>query len=166
MMDSVPVGAMVVTVALRRGTPSLKMLSSNSGKAPRTVASSALALRPVLVINSIATQYAFIDGRLHEAEQAMLKFMLEFLAQYGRVSLGLTEEEELDDNNFPVTTTLYGKHDTPRIKLTDVYLTDDAEYLLADGIDAETGEKRDGFYIYSEQYADIFQFVGHASEMN
>ena len=34
MMDSVPVGAMVVTVALRRGTPSLKMLSSNSGKAP------------------------------------------------------------------------------------------------------------------------------------
>ena len=103
---------------------------------------------------------------LHEAEQAMLKFMLEFLAQYGRVSLGLTEEEELDDNNFPVTTTLYGKHDTPRIKLTDVYLTDDGEYLLADGIDAETGEKRDGFYIYSEQYADIFQFVGHASEMN
>lgn len=91
-------------------------------------------------LHLFATQYAFIDGRLHEAEQAMLKFMLEFLAQYGRVSLGLTEEEELDDNNFPVTTTLYGKHDTPRIKLTDVYLTDDGEYLLADGIDAETGE--------------------------
>lgn len=89
-------------------------------------------------LHLFATQYAFIDGRLHEAEQAMLKFMLEFLAQYGRVSLGLTEEEELDDNNFPVTTTLYGKHDTPRIKLTDVYLTDDGEYLLADGIDAET----------------------------
>ena len=42
----------------------------------------------------------------------------------------------------------------------------DGKYLLADGIDAETGEKRDGFYIYSEQYADIFQFVGHTSEMN
>ena len=27
-------------------------------------------------------------------------------------------------------------------------MTDDGEYLLADGIDAETGEKRDGFYIY------------------
>ena len=118
------------------------------------------------MILPLYTSLERIDGRLHEAEQAMLKFMLEFLAQYGRVSLGLTEEEELDDNNFPVTTTLYGKHDTPRIKLTDVYLTDDGEYLLADGIDAETGEKRDGFYIYSEQYADIFQFVGHASEMN
>jgi len=117
-------------------------------------------------LHLFATRYAFIDERLHEAEQAMLKFMLEFLAQYGRVSLGLTEEEELDESNFPVTTTLYGKHDTPRIKLTDVYLTDDGRHLQADGIDAETGEKRTEFYIYSEQYADIFQFVGHASEMN
>ena len=119
--------------------------NAEPGKAPDKMSADKLHL--------FATQYAFIDGRLHEAEQAMLKFIL-------------TEEEELDDNNFPVTTTLYGKHDTPRIKLTDVYLTDDGEYLLADGIDAETGEKRDGFYIYSEQYADIFQFVGHASEMN
>ena len=108
--------------------------NAEPGKAPDKMSADKLHL--------FATQYAFIDGRLHEAEQAMLKFMLEFLAQYGRVSLGLTEEEELDDNNFPVTTTLYGKHDTPRIKLTDVYLTDDGEYLLADGIDAETGEKQ------------------------
>ncbi len=116
-------------------------------------------------LHLFASQYAFIDERLHEAEQAMLKFMLEFLARYGRVSLGLTEEEELDDNNFPVTTTLYGKHDTPRIKLTDVYLTD-GRYLHADGIDADTGEKRTGFYIYNEQYADIFRFIGHASKMH
>lgn len=117
-------------------------------------------------LHLFAVEYAFIGERLHEAEQAMLKFMLEFLKQYGRISLGLTEEEELDDNNFPVTTTLYGKHDTPRVKLTDVYLTDDGQHLHADGIDAENGEKRTGFHIYSEQYADIFQFVGHASEMN
>lgn len=117
-------------------------------------------------LHLFAVEYAFIDERLHEAEQAMLKFMLGFLKRYARVSLGLTEEEELDDNNFPVTTTLYGKHDTPRIKLTDVYLTDDGQYLHADGIDTETGEKRNGFYIYREQYADIFRFIGHASDMN
>lgn len=115
--------------------------NAKPGKSPDKMSADELHL--------FATRYAFIDERLHEAGQAMLKFMLEFLAQYGRVSLGLTEEEELDDNNFPVTTTLYGKHDTPRIKLTDVYLTNDGKYLLADGIDAETGEKRDGFYIYS-----------------
>ncbi|ECO3474219.1 hypothetical protein FX740_09075 [Campylobacter jejuni] len=135
-----------------------KTTRTEPGKAPDKMDAGELHL--------FAVEYAFIDERLHEAEQAMLKFMLEFLERYGRVSLGLTEEEELDDNNFPVTTTLYGKHDTPRIKLTDVYLTDDGRHLQADGIDAETGEKRTEFYIYSEQYADIFQFVGHASEMN
>lgn len=112
-----------------------------------------------------AVEYAFIDKQLNTVGQAMEKFMTGFLKKYGRVSLGLTEEEELDDHNFPVTTTLYGKHDTPRIKLTDVYLTN-GQYLHADGIDAETGEKRSGFYIYSEQYADIFQFIGYASQMN
>jgi hypothetical protein len=66
--------------------------NAEPGKAPDKMSADKLHL--------FATQYAFIDGRLHEAEQAMLKFMLEFLAQYGRVSLGLTEEEELDDNNF------------------------------------------------------------------
>lgn len=116
-------------------------------------------------LHLFAVEYAFIDKQLNTVGQAMEKFMTGFLKKYGRVSLGLTEEEELDDNNFPVTTTLYGKHDTPRIKLTDVYLAN-GQYLHADGIDAETGEKRSGFYIYSEQYADIFQFIGYASQMN
>lgn len=131
---------------------------TDPGKAPDKMNAGELHL--------FAIEYAFIDGRLHEAEQAMLKFMLEFLERYGRVSLGLTKEEESDESNFPVTTTLYGERDTPRIRLTDVYLADDGRHLQADGIDAQTGEKRTGFYIYSEQYADIFQFVGHASEMN
>ena len=116
-------------------------------------------------LHLFAVEYAFIDKQLNTVGQAMEKFLTGFLKKYGRVSLGLTEEEELDDHNFPVTTTLYGKHDTPRIKLTDVYLTN-GQYLHADGIDAETGEKRSGFYIYSEQYADIFQFIGYASQMN
>lgn len=79
--------------------------NAEPGKAPDKMSADKLHL--------FATQYAFIDGRLHEAEQAMLKFMLEFLAQYGRVSLGLTEEEELDDNNFPVTTTCTGSTTRP-----------------------------------------------------
>ena len=116
-------------------------------------------------IHLFAVEYAFIDKQLNTVKQTMGNFMVGFLKKIGNVSLGLTEEEELDDDNFPVTTTLYGKHDTPRIKLTDVYLTD-GKYLHADGIDADTGEKRTGFYIYSEQYADIFQFIGHTSKMH
>ena len=116
-------------------------------------------------MHGLATQYAFLDEQLHSNEQAILKFMTGFLKRYGRVSLGLTKEEEAEDNNFPVTTILYGKHDTPHIKITDVYLLED-KYLYADGIDADSGKKRTGFYIHSEQYADIFQFIGHASDMN
>ena len=105
-------------------------------------------------------EYAELNEQLHQAEQDILQFMLELLKKKGRISLGLSEEEEQDDNNFPITTTLYGRHDTPRIKLTDVYLSE-GDHLSADGIDAETGEKRSGFYVYSEQYADVFHFIGH-----
>ena len=51
--------------------------NAEPGKAPDKMSADKLHL--------FATQYAFIDGRLHEAEQAMLKFMLEFLAQYGNL---------------------------------------------------------------------------------
>ncbi len=44
--------------------------NAEPGKAPDKMSADKLHL--------FATQYAFIDGRLHEAEQAMLKFMLEF----------------------------------------------------------------------------------------
>ena len=58
-------------------------------------------------LHLFAVEYAFIDKQLNTVGQAMEKFMTGFLKKYGRVSLGLTEEEELDDHNFPVTTTLY-----------------------------------------------------------
>ena len=47
MIESVPVGAMVVTVALRMGSPSLSVLSPKSGNAPRVFANARLALCPV-----------------------------------------------------------------------------------------------------------------------
>lgn len=114
-------------------------------------------------LHEFAVEYAFIGKRLHDAECSMLEFIRRFLKKYGRVSLVLTEEEEQDDNNFPITANLYGKHDTPLIQITDVYLTE-GKYLHADGIDVNTGEKRTGFYIYREQYAYIFQFIGYISK--
>ena len=52
---------------------------------------------------------------------------------------------------------LYGKHDFPRIDITDVYLEEDA-YIMADGIDSD-GDKRTGFQIYDEQLYDIALFL-------
>lgn len=80
----------------------------------------------------------------------------------GRISLNIPQdtEQELDDDNYPVVSTLYGKHDNPQIKITDVYLNTQAGFF-ADGIDDDTGEKRKEFYIYPEQYSDIFYFIAH-----
>ena len=101
-----------------------------------------------------------MNERLNQAGQDILQFMLELLKRKGRISLDLSEEEGLNDNIFPITTTLHEGNDTPRIKLTDVYLSE-VDHLTADGIDAETGEKRAGFYVHAEQYADVFHFIGH-----
>ncbi len=107
-------------------------------------------------------EYAEIAERLHQVEQDMFHFMKKILKEKGKISLGLSKEDELDKGNFPVTTTLYGRHDTPRIRLTDIYL--DGEYIYADGIDDDTDEKRTEFIVYSEQYADVFQFIGHCMQ--
>lgn len=109
----------------------------------------------------IDLEYAELDERLNQVEQDIFRFMLGLLKEKGRISLNLSQEEAEDPNNFPVTTTLYGRHDNPRIRLTDVYLTEDGNHILVDGIDEDSGEKRKEFYIYSEQYADVFKFIGH-----
>lgn len=67
-----------------------------------------------------------------------------------------------EDGDYPVTSSLYGRHDVPRIDLTDVYLEEGHHpYIMADGIDTESGEKRSGFQIYDEQLYDIALFLNH-----
>lgn len=78
----------------------------------------------------------------------------------GKISLKIAKDTELEDENYPITSTLYGRHDNPQIRLTSVYL-DKYDKIYADGIDDDTGEKRKEFYIYPEQYSDIFYFIGH-----
>lgn len=73
----------------------------------------------------------------------------------GRVTY--TPEDE--DGEYPVASSLYGKHDFPRIDITDVNLDGDAPYIMADGIDTEDGDKRTGFQIYDEQLYDIALFL-------
>ncbi len=120
-------------------------------------------IKAVLNISEIRIEaeceYAEIAEKLHQVEQEMFQFIKKTLNEREKISLGLSKEEELDKSNFPVTTTLYGRHDNPRIRITDIYL--DGEYIYADGIDDDTDEKRTEFLVYSEQYADVFQFLGH-----
>lgn len=111
-----------------------------------------------------AEEYNRLAEQLSQIEKGIEAFILSVLDKQGRVSLDLTEEEALDKNNFPVTSTLYGRHDTPRIRITDVY--SEGNHIYADGIDDDTDEKRREFQIYSEQLSDIFYFIGHTVDMN
>lgn len=116
------------------------------------------------VAMSDAEKYSQLAEQLSQIEKGIEAFILSILDKHGRVTLDLTEEEALDKNNFPVTSTLYGRHDTPRIRITDVY--SEGSHIYADGIDDDTDEKRREFYIYREQLPDIFYFIGHAVDMN
>lgn len=71
----------------------------------------------------------------------------------GRISLIRDSANE----DYPVTTTLYGKNDYPRIDITDVYL--DGTVICADGNEEGTDIKRTGLQIYPEQLSDILLFV-------
>lgn len=82
--------------------------------------------------------------------------IIEVLRRHGgRVTY--TPEEENDE--YPVASSLYGRHDFPRIDLTDVYLEGDTPHIMADGIDTEDGDRRTGFLIYDEQLYDIALFL-------
>lgn len=115
-------------------------------------------------VRNEAEVYSELTERLSNVEKDIRTFIFSILSKHGRVSLKLTEEELLDSDNFPVTSTLYGRHDNPQIRITDVYLNGNAIY--ADGIDSDTGEKRHEFQIYSEQLSDVLYFIGHVVNMN
>lgn len=110
---------------------------------------------------SLHLEYAQLKEQLHQAELDILHFMLSLLKEKQRISLNLTDEEREDRNNYPITTTVYEEYDTLRIRLTDVYLSEDGKHILVDGIEVHSDDMRKGFYVYPEQYADVFHFVGH-----
>lgn len=68
-----------------------------------------------------------------------------------------------DDADYPVTATLWGKHDNPIIEITDVYLSGKGE-IFADGYDQSTGILEKEFLIYPEQFLEIMYFIGAVLE--
>jgi hypothetical protein len=70
---------------------------------------------------------------------------------------------ECEDDEYPVSATLYGKHDCPVIEISDVYLNEHDE-IYADGYEQQCGILEKGFEIYPEQYSDILHFIGAVLE--
>lgn len=100
-------------------------------------------------------------ARVRELQEEMKEYIIETLNKQGRITLPPVGE----DGDYPVSTTMYGKYDNPTINITGVY-NNGGEDLLADGIDAGTGEERTGFYIYGEQLADVLYFIRQAAQVS
>lgn len=108
--------------------------------------------------NTPDNPFVALVQQAHEWQKEARRQIVETLRKHGgRVTF--TPEDE--NGEYPVASLLYGKHDFPRIDLTDVYLEEEEHgtYIMADGIDAITGEKRTGFQIYDEQLYDIALFL-------
>ncbi len=71
------------------------------------------------------------------------------------------EDVSMDDK-YPVISTLWGKHDTYNIAITDVYLKEYGQgsvEIYADGIDQDTETVKREFLIYPEQFSDVMYFM-------
>lgn len=108
--------------------------------------------------NAPDNPFVALVQQAHEWQKEARRQIVETLRHRGgRVTF--TPEEA--DGDYPVASLLYGKHDFPRVDLTDVYLEEEEHgtYIMADGIDSVTGKKRTGFQIYDEQLYDIALFL-------
>lgn len=78
----------------------------------------------------------------------------------GLITFRKDEDEDGGDDqeDYPVSTVLYGRKRPYRISITDVYL-DNGRLIYADGMDDDTGCHERGFKTEPEQYSDILYFI-------
>lgn len=96
--------------------------------------------------------------RLQEWQREVRDLLIRTLREHGgRISF--TPRTPFEE--YPVTTSLSGQHDDPRIDISDLYLEGDT--ILADGytVGETTRDHRKGFSIFNEHLSDAFSFVKH-----
>lgn len=70
------------------------------------------------------------------------------------------KKDGADEEDYPVTTALYGRKGICFISITDVYM-DNGGLIYADGIDDNTGCFKTGFKIEPDQYSGTLYFIGY-----
>lgn len=111
-------------------------------------------------------QYKELIGREQQLKEDMKSFILNALKVKGNhityISSNANDEDSSLDDKYPVISTLWGKHDTYNIAITDVYLREyesgQAE-IYADGIDQDMETVKKDFLIHPEQFSDIVYFI-------
>jgi len=111
-------------------------------------------------------QYKELIEREKQLQEDMKGFILSVLrANDGRItyiSPDADDEETSLDDKYPVISTLYGKHGTYNVAITDIYLQKQEncpDQIYADGIEQEFEMQRKEFLIYPEHFSDIIHFI-------
>lgn len=107
--------------------------------------------------------YEGTDEALFERETILHRDMLASILKHlrcnnGRISLQLPQtEDDWVNFDFPVTSTLYGRHDSDSVDITDIYVNKNSSTIYADG--QVDGEMRREYQIHLEHYSDVLWFI-------
>ena len=111
-------------------------------------------------------QYKELIEKEEQLQEDMKNFILKSLKENdGRItyiSPNADDDETSLDDKYPVISTLYGKHGTYNVAITDVYLQEQENcpvQIYVDGIEQEFEMQRKEFLIYPEQFSDIIHFI-------
>ena len=113
---------------------------------------------PSAVPDSQDDPFEELTVRLQEWQREVRALLIRTLREHGgRISF--TPRTTFEE--YPVTASLSGQHDDPRIDISDLYLEGDT--ILADGytVGETTRDHRKGFSIFNEHLSDAFSFVKH-----
>lgn len=99
--------------------------------------------------------------RKQQVQNDMLAMILNLLSRHGNRINSYPVPDEDGCVEYPVSMTLYGKHNDPMISITSVYL-DEANLLKADGVNESKCITECGFVLYPEHYSWTLDFIAIA----
>lgn len=122
-------------------------------------------------IGELEPVYEGTYDALFNREAALRQDMQAFILQQirrnnGRITLQLPQtEDDWENFEFPVTATLYGRHDNDSVNITDVYINQGSSTLIYVDGQVDYNMQR-GYQIYPEHYSDVLWFITTVLNLN
>ena len=110
-------------------------------------------------------QKELVDKETKLQEEMKETIICTLRANNGRITFVSPDIEDEDlslDDKYPVISTLWGKHGTHNIAITDVYLVETESghpEIYVDGVEQELENMQRGFMVYPPQFSDIIYFL-------
>ncbi|GAB6119595.1 hypothetical protein [Dysgonomonas termitidis] len=97
-----------------------------------------------------------------EIKEAIICTLKANNGRFKYISPDIDDEDAGFEDGYPVISTLWGKHGTYNVAITEVYLVEQEHGLpeiYVDGIEQELETEQKGFMVYPPQFSDIIHFL-------